>query len=216
MKIELGEITRGHMAILGIEEFPFTEAELKTKYRALLKQEHPDSSGKKSGAVIKVIEAYKHLKNLVSENVPTEDVPIEEDSDDLFDLTEQCPKCKGKKAVAERVWTSTPGECMLCNGTGEVPIKCKFCESGKFKTRSGKIVDCRVCKGTGIWKTKKCRCQEEEIHSQLFNFAAAFRLLFGAPGHYELKSIICPKCFGKGKVKLDLFNPVIPKGAILK
>lgn len=31
----------------------------------------------------------------------------------------------------------------------------------------------------------------------------------------EYRVEVCPKCYGLGEVKLEVFNPVIPKGAIL-
>ena len=204
MIIKTSNKTRECMDILGIEEFPFSEKELKTKYRLLLKRNHPDASGAgETDKTIQIIAAYKHLKNLVAENIETEGEKPEE-PDDIFNLTEKCPICNGKGVVARREWAWEG--CEKCGGTGKVNIKCKYCNDGKFTTRSGKIVDCRVCKGTGIWRTKTCTCARRHVIFSMYDD------LFG---HYEEKIVNCSRCGGSGKIELDLFNPVIPKGAVL-
>jgi DnaJ-class molecular chaperone len=137
MKITIGESTKERMAILNIENFPFSEKELKSNFRKLLHIHHEDKGGSKNKTQ-QIIEAYNFLKNMVVENVSDSSKPAK---DDLFDLSARCHVCNGLGSVLER-------------------------QFGYFS--SG-----------------------EQIKKQ------------------------CYKCKGTGKVEMELFNPVIPRGAVL-
>lgn len=68
MRIFIGDTSRTAMEALGIKSFPFTEVELKSKFRILIHKYHEDKGGSKEKAQ-KIIAAYKHLKNLASDEI---------------------------------------------------------------------------------------------------------------------------------------------------
>lgn len=175
-----------------------------------------------------LIGAYKHLKNLavitvVDKEQEQEARKIFEEDEDIFSIWDTCPRCKGSGKV-KSVYASHPEICPDCDpipmsdsilqawfgwtyrrrdrsmkASGIKTLKCQYCDDGKFKQRNGRIVDCRICRGTGIWKKVDCRtCR---------GFGYVFK---------ELKDLItCSKCDGLGKIKINPFNPVIRKGSIL-
>ena len=65
MRLFIGNISQTAMQVLGIESFPFSESELKSKFRKLIHKYHEDKGGDKRKAQ-EIISAYNHLKNLVS------------------------------------------------------------------------------------------------------------------------------------------------------
>lgn len=79
-------------------------------------------------------------------------------------------------------------------------VLCRDCRgTGKFKQRKGRIVTCRNCQGRGVVRIKGCpECRGT-----------------GQRSSYKDVIVDCPKCGGLGEYELDLWNPVIPKGAIL-
>ena len=79
-------------------------------------------------------------------------------------------------------------------------VKCNQCEKGIFTLINGRKVTCRRCKGKVFYKIKCRRC----------NGIGFLRV-----GEERVDLVNCTKCKGTGKVKLDLWNPVIPKGAVL-
>lgn len=208
MKITIGGATEDRMSILGIQTYPFTSKELSTAFRTKLKEVHPDMNDgedkKQNVETRRVIEAYKHLKNLAvdpQEPDKTNGVIIEEDYD-IFKLYETCLDCHGSRIHTYQVggdycpdcsgsfWTSLWSfrsrgynykKCDRCNGTG------KYLEKGVcFKCNGSGVtkIRCRTCKGTGFLDPK----------------------IFTEP---------CRTCMGKGKIEINPWNPVIPKGAVL-
>ena len=109
--------------------------------------------------------------------------------------------CYGEKVIK---WSTAPYACPKCNPfplalfNRQRGVICNQCLNGVFTLRNGRKVTCRKCKGTGIYKFKCRACNGT-----------------GYVGNVKTEFINCGKCSGTGKIKLDLFNPVIPKGAVL-
>lgn len=83
---------------------------------------------------------------------------------------------------------------------GKIKVGCKDClGTRKFKQRNGRVVECRRCKGRG-WVYITCpKCKDR--------------------GAITVKARTtktpCFNCGTTGRIKVNPFNPVIPKGAIL-
>jgi DnaJ-class molecular chaperone len=123
MRLIIGEGTKEYMTILTIESFPFSEKELKSKYRSLLHAHHEDKGGDKKKTQ-QIIEAYNFLKNMVVENVSKEKPALLKK--DLFDLTKACSVCGGfGKIVTKSLYTKIKNskDCYTCNGTGRVEME---------------------------------------------------------------------------------------------
>jgi DnaJ-class molecular chaperone len=193
----IGDSTKKYMSILEIKEYPFTYETLKTNYRKLLLKNHPDHNKNGKEKTIKIIKAYNIIKNLsINIDINGQRKIIEKAEKDMFDFTELCVNCNGKGYNLKATYNA---HCPVCNNhyffVSFTQGQCRSCHgTGKFKqVRSKRIVICRDCKGTG-----KCfKCNGE--------------------GFIDPKSIKenCFRCNGTGKIKLNPFNPVIPKGAIL-
>jgi len=223
MKISIGGKTEDAMKILSINSYPFSPEELSRNFRILAKFNHPDVTGNPNDnkKVRKIIEAYKHLKNLAilftSENEIKATQQRFEEDEDMFGLWDICPDCKGTGKIQRTDYFYKI--CPYCDpnpnpfrgifsdflfgfsrSSGKKTLKCNACKgTGKFKQKSGRIVDCYKCKGTGIFKIVKC------------NFC-------GGSGQIPITKnteLTCEKCKGLGKIKLNPFNPAIRKGAIL-
>jgi len=204
MLITIGENSKKYMKVLGIEQYPFTEAELKSRFRLLIKQFHSDinSDKKFKNHDRLIIEAYNHLKNLVISNIDKSNNIIEAEDSDIFTLWDQCPECKGTGKEETRYHRGGLTLCSKCHGLGWQILYCKCCKgTGKYKQKSDKIVNCYRCKGTGVFK--KIRC----------NKCLGIGLL---KEKSSIEIIKCWKCEGYGKIKYEPMNPVIKKGAILK
>jgi len=206
MHISISNSTRKYMSILQIEQFPFSEETLKTNFRALAKQYHPDTSGDDSKMFLKIREAFDSLINLASlvtpEDVNNELKKQEKAKEDMFELYDTCPKCNGlgnrvEQQIVRNTQSLTRVPCILCP-----PRKCNACDNGTFTQRNGRKVTCLKCKGLGLLPDKRCgwcggkgtlkyQCEMENV------------------------TVKCMLCYGTGKVKVDPFNPVIPKGGIL-
>jgi len=190
----------------------------------LVKLHHPDKNNNNPTAkdtTRELIEAYKHLKNLaitafIDEKQEQEARKIFEEDEDIFTIWDTCSECNGLGKV-KHFGSSRTEACPDCDpvpkdyivhpfifmggvkASGIKTLKCKYCDNGKFKLRNGRIVDCRVCNGTGIWKRVKCRT------------CGGFGYVFK-----EAKILAtCSKCNGLGKIQVNPFNPVIRKGSIL-
>lgn len=206
MRITIGENTKAAMATIEIDEYPFTYKELSSKFRTAIKKAHPDKSGDEESteAAKKIILAYAYLKNLALAEVTDEEkssaLEMFEKDSDIFSLWESCPECGGhgkRKQV-----TSGTRFCPACGGIGQRrPVRCFECRgSGIFVQRNGREVQCRKCGGSGSfrWVCKHCK---------------------GVGFVFDLNPITtyynCFKCGGAGKIKLNPFNPVIRKGAVM-
>lgn len=201
------EITK-NMQILDIDVYPFTLESLKENFKALLHIYHPDKQNSETEKkianekTIKIITAYKFLLNYAN-TVNIEEINIEKKEWGMFDFKKECNNCKGTGFFERFEWVSFT-ICPKCNNTKKIKLKCKYCVDGKFMLRSGRAVDCKACKGTGIWKEVQC------------NFCNSFSFAFFSKQEQIKKKEKCLFCQGTGKVEHRPINPVIPKGAILK
>jgi len=168
--------------------------------------------------MIKVLAAYKALKHLaININTDIDDgvTIIEEmESDDIFQMFEnkQCTTCGGS---GERyVYSDSQYVCRKCRGNKIVTLACKYCKKGKFTLRNGRIVECRACKGSGLFTPICNLCYGTGTTTDGYSFWDNLRF-YRKP--QKEKVVTCPSCNGKGtiRVKINPFNPVIPKGAVL-
>ena len=119
------------------------------------------------------------------------------DSDNA--VKSQCPNCQGSGTTKKH--KKIMKGCPNCDtndndiGNGKKTLACKFCKGGKFLQKNGRIVRCKVCEGSGIWRVVTCN------------------ICRGKGSIYELvpHDVSCDKCHGKGYVLIYPFNPVIPK-----
>jgi DnaJ-class molecular chaperone len=229
MLITIGPKTREHMDTLNIKNYPFTESELKANFRQLIKTYHEDVSTNKNAKSKSqwCINAYNELKNIaisddeqINKNNPlaNSDNGLERD---LFDFSEPCVECNGQGSV--KTTTMIPcGRCDLKNlyydydyswtnsffgqrrynnnrktYSGYKTLPCYACKTtGKFILKSGREVECDRCHGTGKFKVKCKFCNGTGYRKKTVN-------------------IKCRTCNGIGRTELNVYNPVIPKGAIL-
>jgi DnaJ-class molecular chaperone len=208
MRITIGGATEDSMSLLGIQSYPFTSRELSIAFRTKLKEVHPDMNNggekKQNTETRQVIEAYKHLKNLaVDPQKPDETygVIIEEDFD-IFKLYETCPDCHGSRIHTYQVGG---GWCPDCAPSFLFSLWSSRSRGYTYKTcdrcgGTGKYFDkgpCFKCNGLGVTKIRCRTCKGTGfLNSKIFNEP-------------------CSTCKGKGKVEIDPWNPVIPKGAVL-
>jgi hypothetical protein len=229
MNITIGERTRVYMKLLCIENFPFSENELISKFRSACKIHHPDMGGD-AKQFIKIKEAFDNLENLAIESTMS-DAPERKHPEEveLFKtgVWEICPACSGNKFTLR--WHDEVIDCPNCSGTGQSKPKCNACSgTGKFKNKSGNIVKCITCSGTGIFNKEiacpDCNSTQKRKERTMYECMGSFYgRLFGIPEHLKKGKILakvnskepCTKCGQLGKIKLDLWNAVIPENAIL-
>lgn len=145
------------LKILGIEHY-FTSDVLRQSYRQLAMKWHPDvnDSNEAEAKFIQITTAYETL-------IPYSDreAPLARTADGflLSELgqglpshinSDYCSECDSKGYTTEihTVPTEEWQPCSSCHKT----IYCNHCDNGEFTLRSGRKVECRVCKGTGIFK----------------------------------------------------------------
>lgn len=145
MLITIGERTKGYMATLELKEYPFTEDELKTNFRMLLKKFHPDMGNGNKTKTVEIIEAYKELKNLAI-IAPEQKQRKKMKSDDLFSLFVKCERCHGTGEVARTRFSGDPSFT-----TKVTQIPCAFCQGKKVYYPKGKaeLSPCPHCHGWG-------------------------------------------------------------------
>lgn len=214
--IIIGDETKKFMNVLGIKFFPFTKYELKSKFRELAKVNHPDKINGDDSSMKKINIAYAHIKNLVISDNEIADkgeaiLKAENENMDIFELFDTCPDCKGAGEEVQ-YYQERFMPCDRCTTSiyffgfwdhvsrGKIKATCRDCQgTGKFKQRKGKKVTCYKCKGRGflIIRCPKCKGRKVII--------------------LEAKTIHnrCGKCGGSGRIKINPFNPAIPKGAVL-
>lgn len=215
MRITLSGDTQRHLDTMRLT-FPFSEDDLKKNYRDLAKKVHPDVIKKATNEdFLKLQNAYEYLQayTLVEESEAVLQRNNPHNDDDMFALKEKCPHCTGGNILRKRT-AYYHHDCEKCNDdskrkvqnykvpVGMVGVPCKKCNAGKFTLKSGRVVDCVSCKGSGFHKYQTCsKC--------------------GGEGEYTIPKEIqywdkCMYCAGLGYKILDVFNPVIPHGAILR
>jgi len=217
INIIIGNRTEKFMKILGIESFPFTKSELRSKYRKLAKIHHPDKLNSDGSFMKRINLAYSHIKNLA---IGDKDIfsrgqkilKAEQKNEDIFTLFENCKKCKGTGEIV-RHFKAYDEPCDRCIYSlyslrsfkeafprGKIKTACRACKgTGKFRQQNGRIVECRSCKGKG-WLYITCpKCKGRGFITR------------------KARTINskCFDCGGTGRIKVNPFNPVIPKGAVL-
>lgn len=217
INIMIGDKTKKAMALLRIVSYPFTETELKAKYRNLAKTYHSDRTGGNDTIMKEINVAYSHIKHLaINEKDVIEKgkniLRAEQKNEDRFEFFDTCQSCKGTGEIVKHHKTHIE-PCRHCTQhasgawyrydafpTGKIQVHCRTCHgSGKFKQRNGKIVDCYRCEGRS-WLTIKC----PECHGSRIIVIKA-----------HTTTSRCYKCSGSGRIKSNPFNPVIRKGAVL-
>ena len=239
MLITIGNTTKEAMVCLSIKEYPFSPEELSQKIRTIIKTCSAAFKVEKNAKIEEkakeVILAYKHLKNLATSFMVDKDEKEAAEKrfyedEDLFALWDTCPKCHGEKKIYRT--SPIPTKCDECDpipksdtitniwlgwmfgnrnselrSSGIKTLWCKNCDkdpitgkpTGKFTQRSGKTVTCYTCQGTKIFK--KVRCKKCRGMGLFFE---------DTPKYYD-----CSHCGGFGKIEINPWNPVIPKGAVL-
>ena len=202
-------------------ELPFLETDLKHKLRDLSMKNHPDKNGMTRESHIRfreIISAYELLKRVASSKI-MDDIPEtlirrwEEEEKDLGNIYDPCPACSGTGHEMHKI--SVLKDCPTCKGKGTVELKCRYCDNGVYTARNGRKTVCRACKN-GVWKVVPCRTCNQ-FRKGFNNYI--FRLLNDNIGSIYIDKYVerlCSNCHGRGKIKLDLFNPVIKPMAILK
>ncbi len=195
------------MSLLEIETFPFTKDLLKTKYREKAKIYHPDKGGDEFtfvlineafNSLLKITENICRSKNKCTYNGYLGSRIVSNNKDHRKDeIYEKCNCCKGLGNKSEMTDESEMKICLKCNGKGYVTLVCNKCIKGKYTLINKRVVDCRVCKGTGIFK-KSIWCKN----------CNSLGWLFGERKEKPTK-VECPKCRGKGEIKITPFNPIL-------
>jgi DnaJ-class molecular chaperone len=202
------------LKLFEFDDLKFSKDQLKDKYRILAMKWHPDRNHekgaeemfKKVSNAFSILEGFAHISGEFDEPQV-----IKVPSREMFDMTDVCPECKGTGQ-----WIIQHNEIERCSCAkteilrgGWFPIytyksmgvlePCKACNgTGKFKLKSGRVVDCKSCEGKG---TKKVVCKECNGK--------------GYTEYHQRKINKCFKCEGKGRIELNLFNPVLGRGGIL-
>ena len=214
--IIIGNRTEKFMKLLGIESFPFTKSEVRSKFRKKIKECHSDKTGGDDLLTRKVITAYTHIKNLaIADGRITElgekTLKAEHENKDMFEFFDVCKKCNGKGEITRysKAYDEPCDRCMERRPSffsfkafpaGKIKVGCRDCRgTKKFKQRNGRIVECRRCKGKG-WVYITCpKCKGR-------GFITIEARTIKSP---------CFNCGATGRIKVNPFNPVIPKGAVL-
>lgn len=192
-------------------KLPITQRELKMAFRYMSRQTHPDHGGNEAD-FIKVKEAYDVLSNSdvftegeVSFGTTVEGIPLSDLGQGLGPLKNgvSCDFCDGKGYHTRIEQEQSYKTCPSCVGNGYSIIPCRRCRQGKFKLRNGREVDCRVCRGTGIFKS---------LRGNLC-FTCFGSGTVGTTTGVERK--IHSRCYScKGIGEKEVWNPVIPKGRL--
>ena len=214
-------------------EAPVAFEDLKKKYRQESKRLHPDSGSPDNSEegfknLSAAFDGLKQLYQLGSRLFDAEPMEAVEEGEpqppkmpretvDGTSLSElglglgpttngrECTRCEARGyTIVEEHGRS---RCPKCTGEGRQPREfvCFPCHgTGKFmQRRSGRIVDCRVCQGTGVFK---------------HHFFTEWCTACGGTGKtsndrvthiYALK---CDDCKGTGEI--EVWNPVLPKGRL--
>lgn len=207
MLIKIGGKTESYLKVLGLS-YPFDESTLRSAFRKCLFEVHPDHSNdpKANEKTIKVNEAYSALLPLSSKSLQKQEIEeisfkiSKNKSSDIFALYDNCGYCSGSGKIPGNEWMSEECDCSKAGHPGEFILACNKCQNGKFTLRSGRVVDCLGCHGTGIFIRTTCKtCRGTGRHS-----------FFSTTTLQD-----CLYCSGTGQVEVKPFNPVIPKGGVL-
>lgn len=202
------------LVVLGLGN-PFTHVQLKSAYRRLAHDHHPDKGGDAAlFARLKV--AYDTLNPLAGRTKATEvettvcGKPLR-DLGRGYPLTESaksCGNCDGKGYRSVQLEESSI-ECRNCTGPfgwaiGVVPARpqpCRRCNAtGKFTVGDRVAGVCYGCQGTGKRMPKRHFMECPTCRGDRFIKLKS----------KELQHMFCYECKGIGEVKM--FNPVLPRG----
>lgn len=217
---EAVEILRGHFGL----ETPVAFEEVKKQYHRRSIQLHPDKGGDEEGFKL-LSAAYENICNFYRAGSSLF-VEEKEMFDDLFPAYAErttdgrllselgqglgpttngrpCDACEGNGYRRSQFPMTSP--CEDCRATGSVPKEylCRFCKNGKFQQRrSRRIVDCRVCAGTGVFRHPRHR----QYCSPCEGTGRKIQSMRGG------RAVTCYKCEGSGEIWIE--NPVLQKGAL--
>ncbi len=212
---------------------PISFDTVKKKYRELSKKYHPDvgENGGDEERFKELGQGYEVLSDLfVARSHIFDDEAKVTNSNDffpthttdgipLYDLGKgvgfrengvSCDHCDGKGYNLEENIFSSLTNCPDCKGNRIKPkeFPCNACKgSGKFtQAKSGNIVDCRKCSGSGTFKhphlTQRC------------STCAGFGHVYNKTHTKTFQAFTCSECLGKGQVVI--MNPVIPNGVFAR
>lgn len=192
------------------KELPDTSKELKMAYKNMAKVLHPDSGGD-GEKFAEMNAAYKYIYDgMVNGSINFSDVtvngvPLAELGLGLGPTTNgvPCAQCGGKGYKSFNPTIRI--ECHRCRGKGSVhrEFKCRACDNGKFTLRSGRVVDCRKCNGTGVFKHPRLT----ETCPNCLGTGAKYVNDVTRELH-----LVCSECGGTGEK--EIYNPVLPKGRL--
>jgi DnaJ-class molecular chaperone len=204
--------------------FPISSSMFLKERARIIRESHPDKGAALDSEdftkiittldVIKenldVINGYKHTKDKTEEGQLL--VNLGKGFEDKTKNTMKCSSCKGEGyIVSKNAIFGVDSSFCDCDGGFIKTAPCKHCEgTGKYTQKSGKVVDCRSCNGTGVHTfTKPMVCPKcRYTRYRLRNFLFGFEKIVGYEDIYHT----CHKCHGVGEI--ELFNPVITRGAI--
>lgn len=211
--------TTQNLALLAEKFFgvrlPVSEVSLKKAYRKACMLLHPDKGGNEKE--FKAMDAAYVLLTSTSGVVSDMNGSGPLTTQEGISLSElglglgptkngrDCPRCSHLGYTKH--FGETFSVCEECNTIGRVPRKvwCQDCqESGKFTLKSGRIVECRKCRGIGKFShpyltdwCKTCR-GTKTIRKKVA----------------EVYYVRCYECGGTGEIAI--FNPLLPKGSLSK
>jgi len=206
--------------------FPTTPELFRQARKTKLFAYHTDKDGSGTNADVEKLTELNELFRQAIENFnflngKTEDINSKTtiDGRSLLDLGKglgptvngaTCSHCNGNGYEVEHDYGYGHVTCPTCGGSGKKSVKCNKCNNGKFTLKSGHIVDCRVCHGTGkfhfkpknLWDLMRNTCTDcwgsGEIYTQNRLLSTYYR--------------ICHNCRGKGEILIH--NPVLQKGGM--
>lgn len=209
------------LTLMGLDE-PFSKETLQSRKREKFFKTHPDHGGSEK-AFIEMQEAFKALEPLaidIQTNVERE-VGYTTTGEYILDLgkgfgseftgmgKKSCSPCKGQGYTVTYGFDYLEERCSDCKGSGqyqkEFRYTCRCCNKGQFTQKNGRVVECRVCKGTGIYVTKTKPRPCIRCWGMGYTFSRQ---------RTEKKKIYhtCLKCKGVGEIELN--NPVLPSNAL--
>ncbi len=197
-----------YMDLLGVSA-SFTVNVLKKHYRDQAKIHHPDVGGNEN-TFKKLNEAFNKLLPLAMDGnngtVATYNgytgtkIKTVNGSQRMF---QSCDFCKGQGHTIETCDRSIMKECPECKGWGYVTLNCNRCDKGVFTLKNGRKVECRSCKGTGIFR-RSVRCRK----------CSSFGWIFGRE-EVGTSKMTCGKCEGAGETDITPFNPLFMPSSLV-
>lgn len=201
------------MTTLKLEKFPPSKDELKSAYRRMANQTHPDVGG--SSEAFKLVQAaFDELSEFAVDGQSSR-ASFTVQGDDIFTLGKglgqlvnsiSCQKCSGKGYESELRYVqdkSSKIPCIICRISPTLrKVNCNRCQNGKFTLKSGRIVDCLNCSGSGFVAFTTTRYGCFFCGGQGFTYPLTERMM----------ALTCYECKGAGA--LEIFNPVLKLGTL--